>query len=805
MATELKPEQLKRSCDPELFDFETTEECEPLQGIIGQQRAVKALELGLGIHDFRYNIYVAGSSGTGKTSTVKGFLERASASGQPPSDWCYVHNFDQPYCPVYLELPAGMGCRLQADMGRLIKVLERALPDAFNSSEYQQRRQAISRRSNERRDQLFNELAQQAQEAGFTLQRTEIGIKTVPLHQGQAMSEEQFLALDERQRKVLERKQQELQSQISEAIRQVGLLEEERARQVGQLDEEVATFVLTPRIVRLEETYHDCPRVLSFLQAAQADILKNLGDFLPESAGANGASADSAPPSAPSGNPDPLRKYQINVIVDNSQSQGAPVVVLENATYPNLFGKLERRLQYGVMTSDFTLIRTGALHRANGGYLVLNAENLLKYWTSWESLKIAIRSRLIQLEDPGQMMGYPGGEGLQPEPIPLDVKVILIGNHDIYLTLQAYDEEFHKLFNVKCDFDDRMDWQEEHIKQFGCFIRARCEERRGLKPFHKSGVARVAEYASALTEDQRKLSARFSDIMTVVREASYWAEQAGVQYVLGEQVEQAIEEKIYRHNMIEERIQEMITRGDILVDVEGAVVGQVNGLYVVSWGDFTFGHPARITANVFTGKDGLVNIEREAELSGKIHTKGLLILKGWLGEHFAWDKPLSLSASLTFEQSYSLVDGDSASSTELYALISALSGTQLKQGIAVTGSVNQKGQLQPIGGVNEKIEGFFAVCKAKGLTGKQGVMIPQQNIGNLALKREVIEAVCRGEFHIWAVRTIDEGIELLTGESAGQRLEEGGFERGTIYERVDQHLRQLRQNLDETHGEEDEE
>lgn len=805
MATELKPNQLRHTCDPEIFDFETTEECEPLQGIIGQQRAVRALELGLGINDFRYNIYVAGSAGTGKTSTVKGFLERVSASGKTPPDWCYVHNFDDPYCPIYLELPAGRGSQFRDDMKRLVKGLQRALPLAFHSAEFEKRRQAIGQQTIEHREQLLAQLTQQAQEMGFTILITQIGINAVPLLEGQPMSEEQFAQLGEAVRRTLEEKRQQLQPRITETVHQITHLEEERTLQARRLNEEVVAFVVTPRISRLEEKYRECPRVLSFLKAARADMLKNVDDFLPSSP-ANEDGTEGAEPEVPTpfAATDPLQKYQVNLLVDNSQTRGAPVVVVDNATYQNLVGKLERRLQYGMMVSDFTLIRAGALHRANGGYLVLNAENILKYWPSWEALKIAIRSQVIALDDPGQMTGFPSGEGLRPEPIPLEVKAILIGNQEIYLTLQAYDEEFRKLFNVKCDFDDRMDWQDDQVKQFGAFISARVRDRQGLKHFHKSGVARVVEHASELTEDQSKLSARFSDIMIIIREASYWADQAHSPYVRAEHVERAIEEKAYRHSLIEEKIQEMIARGEILVDVAGVAVGQVNGLYVMTWGDFSFGRPARITANAFTGKDGLINIEREAELSGKIHTKGTLILKGWLGERFAHEKPLSLSASITFEQSYSQVDGDSASSTELYALISALSGVPLKQGIAVTGSVNQKGEIQPIGGANEKIEGFFAVCKAKGLGGEQGVMIPAQNAATLALKREVIKAVQVGEFHIWTVRTIDEGIELLTGERAGKRLKSGAFKQGTIYDRVEQRLTQLRENLDETEDEEDE-
>jgi lon-related putative ATP-dependent protease len=498
-------------------------------------------------------------------------------------------------------------------------------------------------------------------------------------------------------------------------------------------------------------------------------------------------------------------RYKVNVLVDHSKTKGAPVVMQENATYTNLFGKIERRVQFGVMTADFTMIKPGSLHEANGGYLVLNASNLLKYEISWEALKIALRSGRIQIEDPATMMGFTTTESLKPEPVPLSVKVILIGSPELYYLLETLDEDFPQLFAVKADFDDEMPWDENYIKQLGPFVAARVKERPGLKHFHKTALARLAEYAAELTGDQKKLSARFSDLMTIVREASYWAERDGARLVKAEHVEQAIEEKIYRNSLIEEKIHELILRGDILVDIAGERVGCVNGLSVLQLPDFSFGRPTRITANVFTGKEGVLDVEREAELSGKIHSKGVLILKGWLGEKFALDHPLSLSASITFEQSYSKIDGDSASSTELYALISALAGVPLKQGIAVTGSVNQKGEIQPIGSVNEKIDGFFKVCKAQGLTGDQGVIIPEQNIDNLMLRQEIIDAVNKKQFHIYAVKTVEEGLEILTGLKAGERGPDGKFPEGTIYARVEARLREIQKNLNTTETEEEEE
>jgi len=788
---ELRPEELRRRCDPELFDFETTAEIEPLKRgeVIGQERAIEALECGLGIKDSRYNIYVAGGPGTGKMSIVQAFLERISAEEPRPPDICYVHNFEDPYSPRYLLLPPGMGSQLRADMGKLIELVRRDLPTALGSEEYQEQKRKIDDEINRRKNELFASLKEEARARGFLLQRTPIGINTIPLIAGQPMTEEQFKQLTPEERAVLERRGEEIKAKIEEAIRQTGQLEEERARRLEELNRRVAAFAIEPKVNVLKEAYRDHPRVVEFLEGVKQDILANLPAFLEEVPDREARER--------------FKRYTVNVLVDNSKTEGAPVVVENNATYPNLFGRVERRVHQGVMVADFTQIRPGSLHRANGGYLVLSADNLFRYPLSWEALKVALKSGQIAIEDPAATLGYAITEGLKPEPIPMNVKLIIVGSREIYDLLQAFDEDFQEFFKIKSEFDSEMDWDERYIKQFGPFIRARVLER-GLRDFDRSGVARVVEYAAELTGDQKKLSARFSDIMAIIREASYCAEQDGSEYVTAEHVERAIQRKHYRSNLIEEKIQEMIARGELRVEVEGAKVGQVNGLSVYNLGDFSFGRPTRITATVFAGKDGVVNIEREAELSGKIHTKGLLILKGWLGEKFAYDKPLSLSANLTFEQSYSPVDGDSASSTEAYALISALSGVPLKQGIAVTGSIDQKGEVQPIGGVNEKIEGFYKTCKLKGLSGEQGVIIPEGNVENLMLSREVIEAVREGRFHIWAIKNLDEGIELLTGQPAGRRLENGQFEEGTIYWKVDKRLRELGESLKGEKGEEEE-
>jgi lon-related putative ATP-dependent protease len=802
MARRLQPEELRRRCDPKVFEIETTTECAPLDDVIGQERAVRALDLGLGIKDFRYNIYVAGSPGTGKNSIVQAFLKKISLKEPPPSDLCYVHNFDDPYCPRYVLLPQGLGRKLASDMEGLIEKLRERIPAAYHSEEYRKKRQSLDEQFNELRNKVSSAVAQEAQRRGFLFQLSVLGFQATPLLDGKPLTEEAFANLPERDRQRIARHREELQEIVQETMSQLEQIEEQRLRAIGELDRDIALYTVKPLIKRLQTRYNNYSRVLEFLEDVEADILQNIKEFSEPSKESQEGEGQGVP--LPTGMIDLFRRYTVNVLVDHSKTKGAPVVVQENATYTNLFGKIERRVQFGVMTADFTMIKPGSLHEANGGYLVLNADNVLKYWISWEALKIAVRCGRIQIEDPATMMGFTTTEGLKPEPVPLSVKVILIGSPDLYYLLEAVDEDFQKLFAVKADFDDEMEWNERYIKQLGPFVAARVKERPGLKHFHRSALARLAEYAAEVTGDQKKLSARFSDLMTIVREASYWAEREGARLVKAEHIEKAIEEKLYRNSLIEEKIHELIIRGDIFVDTQGERVGCVNGLSVLQLPDFSFGRPTRITANVFTGKEGVLNVEREAELSGKIHSKGVLILKGWLGEKFAQAQPLSLSASITFEQSYSKIDGDSASSTELYALISALAGVPLKQDLAVTGSVNQKGEIQPIGSVNEKIDGFFKICKMQGLTGQQGVIIPEQNIDNLMLRPEIVDAVKRGQFHIYAVKTVEEGLELLTGLQAGERTPEGKFPEGTIYARVEARLREIQKNLNLTEEEEEE-
>jgi len=802
MVKELPIHQIRKKTDPDALGFATTAELEPLNWIIGQERAIEALKLGLGIKDEknRYNIYVAGGPGTGKMSAVQDFLSRVSKSAPQPPDLCYVHNFENPYNPRYLELPAGTGCQLRDDMKHLIERLKREIPKSLESDEFKARSKKIAERYVERRNKLFEEMETKSRQLGFAIQRTPIGINTLPLREGgEPLSQEEYEALSEEEKTAIREKQAEVQSVIQENLQQIAHVDEEREGEIKELAKQAVLFMIAPMFDQLQKRYGEVEKVVRFLQDAKNDIVEHLGDF---QQGKNGGQRMALP--FPAVQSDPLKRYLVNVFVDHCGTEGAPVIVEESATYTNLFGAIERRVQMGVATTDFTMIKPGSLHRANGGYLVLNANNLFRTSLSWDALKIAMKRGEIRIEDPMQMLGYSTTEGLKPEPVPFKMKVIIIGSPMIYELLHMYDEDFSKFFAVKSEFDTEMDRSEANEVNLARFVCTRCTES-GLLPFDADGVARIVEHASELSGDQQKLSCRFSTLSALIKESSYWAEEDGADVVTAGHVRTALQKRDDRSNRIEEKIQEMIERNHILVDTEGERVGQLNGLAVLQLGDYMFGKPSRITATVHAGKSGIVDIEREADLGGHSHTKGIMILKGFLGERFGSEKPFSISASLAFEQSYSMVDGDSASSTELYALLSSISGVPIRQGIAVTGSVNQKGEIQPIGGVNEKIEGFFKVCKAKGLTGEQGVMIPCQNVDNLMLPEEIVEAVREGKFHIYAVATVEEGIETLTGVVAGVRGEDGGFPEGSVFYRAEQRVERIREALKEEEEKEEEE
>jgi len=790
MLMELSHERLRKECDPRIFRCETTEDISPLEGIIGQERAVKALKFGLDIKERGFNIYVAGYPGTGRMTAVKDFLEEVAKTKPVPHDWCYVNNFRNPYEPKAIELPSGKGKVFQKDMESLLSEARRILPKTFGSEDYAAKREATIRTIEEERRKSIDELNKRALEQGFVLQTTPVGLFVIPVVKGKPLSDQEFMALSPKIKDEIQKRREKLDAELRSAMRQLRDLEGKANEELKKLNRDVALYAVGHLVTDLKKKYEEFPEVVDYIDEVQNDFLENLPQFVKE------PEAPPTPFPAPWMREIALRKYEVNVVVDNSDLQGAPVVVELSPTYQNLFGRIEKEAQFGVLTTDFTMIRGGSVHKANGGYLVIRAEALLQNALSWDSLKTALTSEQVTVEEPGERLGFMTMKGLKPEPIPLNVKAILIGNPLLYLMLYAYDADFKELFKVKADFDTTMDRTEENLQNYAAFICTFCR-KENLKHLDSSAVAKVIEYSLRLAEDQEKLSTRFAEIADIIREASFYATQEKVEYVTANHVKRAIEEKVYRSNLIQKKIQEMIERNIILIGTDGEATGQVNGLSVIGLGDFAFGRPSRVTASIGMGREGIVDIERKARLGGRIHTKGVMILGGYLAEKYARDKPLSLSARLVFEQSYEEVEGDSASSTELYAILSSLSGLPIKQSIAVTGSVNQKGEVQAIGGVNEKIEGFFELCKAKGFTGRQGVIIPESNAQNLMLKEEVVEAVKARKFHIYPVKTIDEGIEALTGVKAGTKRPDGTFEEETVNYLVDKRLREIAQKLRE--------
>jgi len=799
MPKELTTEQVRQRCDPALFGCNSTEELEPIQGIIGQDRALSALKFGLNILKPGFNIYVAGSAGTGRTTAIKSFLETLAAKKESPSDWCYLHNFHDSYCPTALKLPAGMGQTLQKDMKRIIDNAQRSLAQAFASKEYAERRTEITEDFNRRRDAAFDLIGKRAKDKGFLLQSTPVGLIFIPASDGEPMSEEEYKKLSAEDKEELKRKQEELTRELKEQLAQLRSEENTIQKQLEDTDREVARYSISHLFEGLKNKYSQLPQVVDYLTEVEQDVIENFAQFKSEP-----RPSESDPLAAMQAltRKQAFRKYEVNVLVDNSELKGAPVILELNPTFNNLIGRIEKEAQFGALYTDFTMIKAGSLHQANGGYLVVRIEDILTNYQSWEGLKRTIRDGKLVIEELGERLGFVATKSLRPEPIPLDIKLVVIGEPLFYYLLLRFDLEFKELFKVKADFDTQMDRTQANLKDYAAVICRLCREE-GLKHLSSQALAKIIEHSSRLAGDQEKLSTLFADIADIIREANFWAGEDGTSLIEAKHVETTVEQKVYRSNLIQQRINEMIDKGIIIIDTDGEKIGQVNGLEVLDLGDFAFGKPTRITASLGVGREGLIDIERESKLGGRLHTKGVMILSGYITDKYTRNIPLSLSARLVFEQSYEEVEGDSASSTELYALLSRLADVPIKQGIAVTGSVNQKGEVQAIGGVNEKIEGFFEVCRAKGLNGKQGVLIPVSNARNLMLKQEVVEAVKAGNFHIYPISTIDEGIEVLTGVNAGKRLEDGSFEPNYINDRVQKHLATLAERLrDFTKGEE---
>ncbi len=785
----LRPDQLCHACDPEQFEFETTEELDDLSQIIGQERALDAVQFGIGIQRGGYNLFALGPSGTGKRTTISQFLEE-KASGEPvPSDWCYVNNFQDSQRPKALRLPPGKGVELRSDVDELVDELRTAVPALFESEDYQTRRQELQEEFQEKQEAALNEVREEAKARDIALIRTPVGLAFAPIRDGEVVSPDEFQNLSEEKRDKIKEDIAELQEELQETMRQSRQWEREARERMKELDREVAMLAVGHRIDELQEKYAGLEGVVEYLEAVKEDVVESVDDF---------RSGDDAESPSVLGIPmerireATFRRYKVNVLVDHGESAGAPVIYEGHPTYNNLIGRIEHIAQMGALVTDFNLIRSGALHRANSGYLIVDARELLMQPYAWEGLKRVLRAQELRIESLSQALSLVSTVSLEPEPIPLTVKIVLIGERLLYYLLDQYDPDFSELFKVEADFSDEMPRDGENDHLYARLI-ATMVRRDELRPFDRNAVARMIERSSRIAGDNRKLSTHLLSIADLLEEADYWAGQANRDVVTVKDVQRAVDEGIHRADRLRQRTQEHIARGMILLDTEGEQTGQVNGLSVIALGNYAFGRPNRITARTRLGKGTLVDIEREVELGGPIHSKGVLILSGFLGGHYAPEYPLSLSASLVFEQSYAGIEGDSASLAELCALLSALAEAPIRQSLGVTGSVNQHGEVQPIGAVNEKIEGFFDACYAKGLTGTQGVLIPEANVEHLMLRDDVVEAVRQGEFHIYPVSTVDHGMEVLTGVVAGERDEQGQFPEGTINQRVEARLIELAQ------------
>ncbi|HOC03245.1 MAG TPA: ATP-binding protein, partial [bacterium] len=716
----LSPEQVRVICDPEWLNFDTTADVPPIEGIIGQDRAARAIEFGLQIDQDGYNIYVSGIPGSGRTTSVESAVREIAKKRPVPDDWCYVYNFKEPDSPKCLRFPPGKAVIFRDDMETFVEELKIELPKAFEGKAYDEQKNLIIRKFQKEKEEIIREIEERAKNASFALKRASSGFVFVPLVEGKPLTDEDMEKLTEESRKEIKMKEEILVSELSEAFRKIRQADRSLREEIQKIEYETTLFTVSPRINELKEKYAEFPDVIEYLEEVQRDIIENPSEFEEKK------DIEILPGLKSPVKENNLFKYKVNVFIDNSKTQGAPVVRETQSTYYNLTGRIEYRPALGAMLTDFTMIKPGALHKANGGYLILHILDVLRNYYAWEALKRTIKNKDIRIEDINEQFRIINTPTLKPQPIPANVKIILIGSPMIYYMLYTYDEDFEKLFKVRADFSSIMDRDIEGVRQYAEFISRRVKEDK-LKEFDKNAVAKIVEYGSRIVEDQKKLSTRFMEITDLLREANHWANIDSSEIVRQQHVQKAIEEKIYRSNLIEKRIEELMKDGIIMVDTDGEAVGQVNGLSVLSLGDYQFGKPSRITASVSIGKGGPIHIDREVKMSGTIHNKGFLILKGLFAEKFGRNFPLSFSATLCFEQVYEEIEGDSASSTEYYGLISGISEIPIKQGIAVTGSINQKGEVQPIGGVNEKIEGYYSICKIMGLTGNQGVIIPEKN------------------------------------------------------------------------------
>lgn len=772
---ELTYKELKNLCNPSVFDFETTEELDSTGLVYGQERGINALQFGLNIKAKGYNLYIEGPSGVGKTMYTKQYVTEIASKQKTPDDWCYIYNFDNPNEPIAVSLPAGEGKVFVQNMETFITDVQKYLKKTFNNEDFEKEKNLIKQKFEERREKLLDNLNKETLKNDFQVKAAPNGIYMLPVFEGKALDEAEFEKLDDNIKQGYEEKSNIVQEQIMQVIGQLKVIEKESEQKVDEWQSNIALLTINSYINPIRANYKKNNKITTFLDNVKKDILKNINHFIAD----ENCIQNTVPQGQKPEVMQPWLNYRVNLFVDNSTTQGSPVIMDSNYSYQNLFGKLEYENQYGMLRTDFTMLKSGILHKANGGYLILQAQDLLTNQICYDTLKKALLVKEANIDNSMEQRSAMVMISLKPEPIPLNLKVLLLGDSNIYHTLLSLDPDFKKLFKIKVEFEEAAPRTTDNILRLSKFVHSYCE-KEGCLPLDKGAMAKVVEYTSRLAEDKEKLSTHFNEIGEIVSEASTWAKLSRKKIITADYVDKALSKRIERVKKYDQKYSELIEEKTLLIDTEGYKIGEINGLTVMSIGDYTFGKPAKITANTYMGKTGVVNVEREADMSGATHSKGVLILRGYLGEKFAQDFPLSLTASLCFEQLYNGVDGDSASSTECYAILSSLSEIPINQSIAVTGSVNQKGHIQPIGGVNEKIEGFYSICKKRGLNGQHGVIIPIQNVRNLHLSDDIIESVKAGKFHIYAISSIDEGIEILTGVPAGKKNTDGKFPAGTI-------------------------
>ncbi len=775
-------ECLRKEVDLSKIEFSTTEDVRPLATVIGQDRAVRAINFGLSIEDPSYNIFVTGFRGTGRTTIVQDLLDKLASTRSKPEDWIFVYNFDNPDEPRALNLPSKKAKSFISKYGRLISKIKSALKDAFENEQYVEKKSEIIDKNQTKKRDKFTVIEGEARKLNILIKGSTSGFQTIPIKDDKPMDDVYFQSLSKKAQKQIEQDIKTIQKLIQDMVHEATTIDRVAEDEVEKLNQETANFIVGTHFVDLVNEFEQYPHVIEYIKAVVEDITQNVYAFM-----------DVKSNDHPVGKPGEMTddksvdKYTVNLVVDNAHLNGAPVIYEMNPTYNNLFGRIEKKSYMGYLYTDYTMIKAGSLLRANGGYLILDIEQVLKNSFVYDALKRALRTRCLVIEDVNELYGVMTSAGLKPSPIKIDVKVIMIGRSQIYHGLHAYDEDFRKIFKVRADFDYEVRETPANVQKYVQFV-ARVVNEEKLRHFDRGAVKAVIEHAFKLVDHQGRMSIRFSEIVRLIRESSYWAAQRKHKYVRNQDIHQAIEEEKYRRNLPEEKIQNAIREKTFKFDVDSAKVGQINGLAVYNLGDYSFGKPTRITVSTYIGNRGIINIEREAKLSGKIHDKGVLILAGFFASKMGGTIPLSFSASVTFEQSYGMIDGDSASCAELYALLSSLSNIPISQGIAVTGSINQKGEVQAIGGANEKIEGFYEVCKMHKLNGKQGVIIPESNVKNLMLDKEVIAAVKKGKFNIWAVGKIEDGIRILTGVPAGQLHQDGTFTKDSVFAKVQERI-----------------